>query len=166
MSILLGKTMSRKMARFRNKMLPIFRVPAADGGLGYGGAICGNHALLGNTVPSENTLVSQVNAEEDARTYNQRGQRTLDEDRSLEKHVKKLGEKKWSMIAKNLPDRIGKQCRERWLNHLSPDIKTTAWTEKEEKVIVALHRKHGNKWAKMAKRIPGRPESNFSGSSK
>jgi hypothetical protein len=40
-------------------------------------------------------------------------------------------------------------------------LQTTAWTEKEEEVIVALHKKHGNKWAKMAKRIPGRPENSI-----
>ena len=37
--------------------------------------------------------------------------------------VIRLGEGKWCMIAKSLPGRIGKQCRERWINHLNPNIK-------------------------------------------
>lgn len=37
--------------------------------------------------------------------------------------VAKLGAKKWSQIAAQLPGRIGKQCRERWHNHLNPAIK-------------------------------------------
>lgn len=30
---------------------------------------------------------------------------------------------KWSQIAKLMHGRIGKQCRERWNNHLRPNIK-------------------------------------------
>ncbi|CAN6332881.1 unnamed protein product [Urochloa humidicola] len=137
------------------------------GNLEYRNAICGNQVLKRNTVPSENTSMisdmeaSQAYAEEGVVTYYRRGQWTLDEDRLLKKLVKKIGQKKWSKIAKDLPGRIGKQCRERWFNHLSPDIKKTAWTEKEEKLLVSLHRKHGKKWAKIAKQIPGRPENSI-----
>lgn len=41
----------------------------------------------------------------------------------LMKLVKQHGVRKWSQIAKELVGRIGKQCRERWHNHLRPDIK-------------------------------------------
>lgn len=43
--------------------------------------------------------------------------------RLLVELVEKFGERKWSSIAQLLPGRIGKQCRERWLNHLKPNIK-------------------------------------------
>jgi hypothetical protein len=43
-------------------------------GLHYGGAICGNRALMGTTM-------SKANAKEDATNSNRRGQWTLDEDR-------------------------------------------------------------------------------------
>jgi len=33
-----------------------------------------------------------------------------------------VGKIKWSVIASKLPGRIGKQCRERWFNHLDPTI--------------------------------------------
>lgn len=33
-----------------------------------------------------------------------------------------------SVIAKHLPHRKGKQCRERWFNHLDPNIKKGDWT--------------------------------------
>ena len=42
------------------------------------------------------------------------------------------GAKKWSVIANQLPGRIGKQCRERWHNHLDPTISHHEWTEQEE----------------------------------
>ena len=33
------------------------------------------------------------------------------------------------IIADSLPNRTGKQCRERWYNHLSGGIKKGEWTE-------------------------------------
>jgi transcriptional activator Myb len=42
--------------------------------------------------------------------------------------VKKFGATKWSHIAKHIPFRTGKQCRERWFNHLSPSIKKEEWS--------------------------------------
>jgi hypothetical protein len=50
--------------------------------------------------------------------------------------VKKYGPKRWTLIAKHLKGRIGKQCRERWHNHLNPEIKKTAWTEEEVNSLV------------------------------
>ena len=57
-----------------------------------------------------------------------------------------LGAKKWSQIAAQLPGRTGKQCRERWHNHLNPDInKSKKWTEEEDRIILESHLLIGNK---------------------
>ena len=53
--------------------------------------------------------------------------------------VEKYGLKKWSYIASFLKGRLGKQCRERWFNHLNPDIKKTAFTNEEDQIIVEAH---------------------------
>lgn len=47
-----------------------------------------------------------------------------------------------------------KYCR--WHNHLNPDIKKDAWTLEEELALMNAHRMHGNKWAEIAKVLPGR----------
>nr|QSD99674.1 MYB family transcription factor [Melilotus albus] len=88
-----------------------------------------------------------------------KGQWADEEDRKLIKLVKQYGERKWSQISEKLEGRVGKQCRERWHNHLRPDIKKDSWSEEEEKILVATHAKIGNRWAEIAKRIPGRTEN-------
>jgi hypothetical protein len=57
----------------------------------------------------------------------------------LPRLVEQHGTRKWSFIARLLHGRIGKQCRERWHNHLRPDIKRGAWTELEEKLLIDAH---------------------------
>ncbi|CAN1136700.1 Transcription factor MYB98 [Linum perenne] len=90
-----------------------------------------------------------------------KGQWTVDEDRLLVHLVEQYGIRKWSHIAQMLPGRIGKQCRERWHNHLRPDIKKDTWTEEEDKVLIQSHIEIGNKWAEIAKRLPGRTENSI-----
>ncbi|KAE8733036.1 Transcription factor MYB98 [Hibiscus syriacus] len=90
-----------------------------------------------------------------------KGQWTDDEDRKLIRLVKQYGVRKWAQIAEGLVGRAGKQCRERWHNHLRPDIKKDSWSEEEEKILIEAHAKVGNRWAEIAKFIHGRTENSI-----
>ncbi|KAK2372149.1 transcription factor MYB3R-1 [Trifolium repens] len=84
---------------------------------------------------------------------------TKEEDETLTELVRKYGFKRWSFIAKFIPGRIGKQCRERWHNNLDPAIKKDAWTEEEESILAHYHQIYGSKWAEIARVLPGRSDN-------
>lgn len=65
-----------------------------------------------------------------------------EEDNKLRRLVGELGATKWSMISRRLKGRFGKQCRERWHNHLCPNINKAPWTPQEELLLYMVKKPH------------------------
>lgn len=74
---------------------------------------------------------------------------TPEEDQKLVQLVNQYGAKKWSVIASKMAGRISKQCRERWVNALNPEINKGPWTEDEDYIIEKAHEQFGNKWSRI-----------------
>ncbi|KAL5794093.1 hypothetical protein ACOSP7_002687 [Xanthoceras sorbifolium] len=89
-----------------------------------------------------------------------KGPWTAAEDAILMEYVKKHGEGNWNAVQKNSGlMRCGKSCRLRWANHLRPNLKKGSFSPDEERIIIELHAKLGNKWARMAAQLPGRTDN-------
>jgi hypothetical protein len=86
---------------------------------------------------------------------------TSTEDARLLELIEQYGASSWSVIAEKLVNRTGKQCRERYHNHLNPDVKKGEWSEAEDIILQELHAQLGNQWAKIAKSLPGRTDNSI-----
>ncbi|XP_022637422.1 transcription factor MYB101-like [Vigna radiata var. radiata] len=89
-----------------------------------------------------------------------KGPWTAEEDAILAEYVTKHGPGNWNIVQQNTGLlRCGKSCRLRWTNHLRPDLRRGAFTKEEQRKVIELHAEMGNKWAKMAQKLPGRTDN-------
>ncbi|KAK6142196.1 hypothetical protein DH2020_003008 [Rehmannia glutinosa] len=94
--------------------------------------------------------------EEDVR----KGPWTEQEDVQLVFYVNLFGDRRWDFIAKvSGLKRTGKSCRLRWVNYLHPGLKRGKMTPHEERLVLELHNKWGNRWSRIARKIPGRTDN-------
>ena len=81
------------------------------------------------------------------------------EDAIVRRMVALEGTRAWSTVAEQLKGRTGKQCRERWHNHLDDSVKKEPWSLAEERMLLELQRHFGNRWSDIAKYLTGRTDN-------
>ncbi|KAK2643162.1 hypothetical protein Ddye_024925 [Dipteronia dyeriana] len=89
-----------------------------------------------------------------------KGPWTEPEDILLINFVHLFGDRRWDFIAKvSGLNRTGKSCRLRWVNYLHPGLKRGKMTSQEERLVLELHNKWGNRWSRIARKLPGRTDN-------
>ncbi|XP_008222863.1 PREDICTED: transcription factor MYB59 [Prunus mume] len=89
-----------------------------------------------------------------------KGPWTEQEDFNLVCFVGLFGDRRWDFIAKvSGLNRTGKSCRLRWVNYLHPGLKRGKMTPQEERLVLELHSKWGNRWSRIARKLPGRTDN-------
>ncbi|WVZ01259.1 hypothetical protein V8G54_027328 [Vigna mungo] len=96
-----------------------------------------------------------------------KGPWTEQEDFKLVSFVGLFGDRRWDFIAKvsglkvagDSLNRTGKSCRLRWVNYLHPGLKRGKMTPQEERLVLELHSKWGNRWSRIARKLPGRTDN-------
>ncbi|GAB2287660.1 hypothetical protein Dimus_022029 [Dionaea muscipula] len=89
-----------------------------------------------------------------------KGPWTAEEDKRLINFILTNGQCCWRALPKLAGlMRCGKSCRLRWTNYLRPDLKRGLLSEYEERMVIDLHAKLGNRWSKIASHLPGRTDN-------
>lgn len=81
---------------------------------------------------------------------------TPEEDNELIKQAKIFGARKWDLIAKYIPNRTAKQCRDRYKNYLSPNIFHGEWSNEEDIIILEKIKELGPQWSTIASILKNR----------
>jgi hypothetical protein len=85
---------------------------------------------------------------------------TSDEDDQLRSLVDTLGTKSWEEIARFMPDRTARQCRDRYKNYLLENLITEPWTPEEDEIVIRQFHVIGPKWVQIGKMLSGRSGNN------
>lgn len=72
-----------------------------------------------------------------------------EEDEKLRSLVEKMGSKKWEIIAKDMPGRTGRQCRDRYQNYLIPGFFNGQWSKQEDDLLLKKFIEYGSQWSKI-----------------
>jgi hypothetical protein len=81
---------------------------------------------------------------------------TPHEDALLRSLVAEFDPPNWQVVARSIPGRTARQCRERYRTYLCQEHVPRSWTAMEDDVIERAIAMMGQRWAVIAKLLPGR----------
>jgi hypothetical protein len=92
--------------------------------------------------------------DEGSGTFHQRF--TPIEDQALILLVTRHGAHHWKKIAKSMPGRNARQCRDRFKNYLNPNQISESWSREEDRILIERVAEIGPHWFRMTPFLPGR----------
>ncbi|KAK8841305.1 hypothetical protein M9Y10_027508 [Tritrichomonas musculus] len=85
---------------------------------------------------------------------------TEEEDNLLKHVIQELHIHNWSEVARYLPGRTARQCRDRYNSYLFKEISNKPWTDEEDAIILSQYPIYGTHWVKISKFLVGRSGNN------
>lgn len=82
-----------------------------------------------------------------------KGQWTEEEDSAVLTAVQSVGDEnftRWSELASRLPGRVGKQVRDRWVNHLNPNVSHLPFSKDDDLLLWEGHSQVGKRWVEIS----------------
>lgn len=95
-----------------------------------------------------------------ARKRHPKSKFTPDEDAQLKDLHDRYGDD-WNLIAQAMATRNPRQCRDRYVNYLSPTVNWSPWTPEEDLKLQQLHDEYGAKWVKISRHFDNRTDTNI-----
>lgn len=91
-----------------------------------------------------------------------------EEDEVLQRLLKReecIDQVNWELISSEMEEngfsKTPKQCRERWMHQLNPDLKKDKWSMNDNKHLFNLFQKIGCKWKEIAEHFKGRTDNSI-----
>uniref|UniRef100_A0A0D9WY47 Myb-like domain-containing protein n=1 Tax=Leersia perrieri TaxID=77586 RepID=A0A0D9WY47_9ORYZ len=81
---------------------------------------------------------------------------TAEEDATLQRLAKENGFRHWSRVARSMPRRSARACRDRWRHDLARDVYDRPFTARDDDELLRLHYRLGDRWKDIGRAVYGR----------
>lgn len=114
-----------------------------------------NKDIIKSVIEDDNSNINQKDTDSKHKKFSK------EEDEMLKRIVLKFGPKNWRLIASLMPGRTKRQCRDRYVNYLSPGFIRTQWSKEEDDLLAEKFILYGPKWAIIRQFFPQRTSNDI-----